>query len=352
MRAVAIRAVVAALLLLAAGAFAIDWNQLVLPGRQRETNDATVQGDPTQLKARVAGYLAAVPVADYQVVHRGDLLYALEDSDYRARAARAEADVAEGEAAAKVAQAQLAEQAAEVDVAAAQIKAGEASLAYAHEERARQAALVGTESYLARDWQNAVAADQQAAAALAGQRKALAAQQAQTQVRQAQLEGARASLAARRAALDYARVELGYTRIAAPFDGVVTQRLARVGDYVGAGTALISVVPLQTVWVVANYREVQLTHVRPGQRAEVRIDAIPGVVLAGRVDSLEPVSEAQASAMPPDRSTGNFTKVVQRVPVKIVLDPRPDLVGRVLVGLSAETRVDTGAPPSPDRTPN
>ena len=214
MRAVAIRAVVAALLLLAAGAFAIDWNQVVLPGRQRETNDATVQGDPTQLKARVAGYLAAVPVSDYQAVRKGDLLYALEDVDYRARVARAKADAEEGEAAVKVAEAQLAQQQAEVDVAAAQIKSGEASLAYAHEERARQAALLNTESYLARDWQNAVAADQQSAAGLAGQRKALAAQQAQVEVRRAQLEGARASLAARRAALDYARVQLGYTHIA------------------------------------------------------------------------------------------------------------------------------------------
>ncbi len=226
------------------------------------------------------------------------------------------------------------------------VEGGEAELKRARLERVRQGRLRHTESYLARDWEDAVAAEQRQTATVEGDRRALAAAQAALGTLQAGLRGSEADLAARQAAQQLAQVRLGYTRVMAPFDGVVTSRLARLGEYVSPGRALITLVPLHDVWVVANYREVQLNRVRVGQRARVHVDALPGVTLAGHVGSLEPASQAVGSTLPPDRATGNFTKVVQRVPVKIVLDPRPDVLDRLRPGLSAEARILTASPPS------
>lgn len=355
MRNILARAVVLVLMVLAVAAFAIDWNVLIGPTDRRGTDDAMLQGNPTQLATRAGGFLAAVPVGDYAFVHAGELLFQVDDRDYRARldqsaaeVAAAEADVAEGEA-------ELALQVARLGVGAATIQGGQADLERVRLERLRQDSLLHTESFLQRDWQDAVAAEQRQRATVEGDRRALSAAQARLGVLRAELQARRATLAAQRAVLTLARVELGHTRITAPSDGVVTARLARRGEYVSPGRALITLVPLRDVWVVANYREVQLTHVRPGQRALVTVDALPGLRLAGHVDSLEPASQALGSVLPPDRATGNFTKVVQRVPVKIVLDRdaidrdaldgRPGLAGMLRPGLSAEVRIDTGAVP-------
>jgi membrane fusion protein (multidrug efflux system) len=154
----------------------------------------------------------------------------------------------------------------------------------------------------------------------------------------------RAAAKAKRAATDLAKIELGYTRITAPIDGMVSERGVRTGQYVHDGTQVISVVPLRNVWVVANYKETQLTHVRIGQRAEIMIDTFPGVVVAGRVDSISPASGSQFTLLPPDNATGNFTKVVQRIPVKITLNPGHPLEGQLRPGMSviATIRTDTG----------
>ncbi len=340
MRGVAIRAVVAVLALVALAAFLIDWNGLVGPGAVRDTLDASLDGDPTQLRARVPGYLAQVPARDYAPVHAGDLLYGIDDRDYRARVEAARAEFSRSEAAVAEAHAQVLQQEAQVGVAEAELARAAAERELRGQERARQAALLNTESYLARDWQAAVAADRQQAATVDGNRRAVLADQIQLEVLRARLAGQRAALDSRRAALAAAEVELGYTRIVAPFDGVTTARLARAGEYVAPGAALITLVPLHGVWAVANFREVQLTRMHPGQPARVRVDAIPGVVFAGHVDSIAPDSQAQGSAMPPDRAAGNFTKIEQRIPVKVVLDARPDFDARLLPGLSAEVCVD------------
>ena len=345
MRNALIQAVIAAFLLLGAVALVVDWNALVMFGTRRETNDARLDGDPTQLKTRVAGYLAQVPAQDDHLVRRGALLFQVDDRDYRARVDRAAADVAQDEAALAAAIARLAQQMAQIDVAHADVAAADADAERAHLERSRQAALVHTESYLARDWENAIAADGQRQAASAGARRALAAEQAQSEVLQAEIAGQRATLARAHAVLARAQVELGYTRIVAPFDGVTTARLVRVGDYVAPGTALISVVPLHGTWVVANFREVQITYMRPGQPAWVRVDAVPGGVFRGHVDSLEPTSEAQGATLPPDRAAGSFTKIEQRVPVKVTLDARPAFAARLLPGLSAEVVINTAEAP-------
>ena len=345
MRNLAVRAFVAALALLAVCAFAIDWNQLILSGTRRNTDDASIQGDPVMLRTRVSGYLASVPVSDYQTVHKGDLLFAVEDVDYRARVDRAAADLAMAQAAVQVAKARIVEQLAQLGVSIAGIHDADAGLQQARLEKLRQAALLHTESYLQRDWQNAQAAEGSRQAGKEGREKDLVAAEAQVEVLRAQYGEATAQAANARAALDYAQVQLGYCRIVAPVDGVVTARLVRRGAFVAPGTGLITVVPLQPTWVVANYREVALTRMRAGQEVEVHVDALPGVRLHGHVDSLEPESQAEQSALPPDRAAGNFTKVVQRVPVKIALDPRPELAGALRPGLSAETWVETAAAP-------
>ena len=141
----------------------------------------------------------------------------------------------------------------------------------------------------------------------------------------------RAAAKAKRAAFDLSKIELGYTRITAPIDGMVSERGVRAGQYVHDGTQVISVVPLHNVWVVANYKETQLTRVKIGQRAEITIDTFPGVVVTGRVDSI-PASGSQFTLLPPDNATGNFTKVVQRIPVKITLDPGSSARGAVATG--------------------
>lgn len=341
MRNLVVRATIAALLLLAIAVFAIDWNQVLLFGTHRMTDDATLQGNPVTLQTRVSGYLAEVTVADYQFVHKGDLLFLIEDTDYRARTRRAAAELDQAEAAVRAANAEVAQSQAQLGVSVAAVHTADAGLQQARLERLRQAELLHTESFLQRDWQNAQATEQARQGAKDGRIKDLAGAEVQIDVQRAQAAQARAQVMQRKAALDLARIELGYTRITAPVDGVVTARLLRRGAYAPAGATLITVVPPSPVWVVANYREVALTHVHPGQPVEVHVDALPDLRLHGHVDSLEPRSQADQSALPPDRAAGNFTKVTQRVPVKIVLDPRPDLAGALRPGLSAETWIET-----------
>ncbi|MBV9747176.1 MAG: HlyD family secretion protein, partial [Acetobacteraceae bacterium] len=167
----------------------------------------------------------------------------------------------------------------------------------------------------------------------------------------AQLNLARATLDQRRAALAQAKINLGYTRITAPDDGVVGQRLAFKGQYLSPGTQVITLVPVDQVWAVANYREEQVKGMRVGQPAVVRVDAYPTVVLHGHVQSFEPTSEANGSPTPPDRAVGSFTFIEQRIPVKIALDEDHALAGRLLPGLSVETVVNLGTAPSTTANP-
>jgi membrane fusion protein (multidrug efflux system) len=164
-----------------------------------------------------------------------------------------------------------------------------------------------------------------------------------------QARQARATLDGQQAARDLAAINLGNTRITAPVDGIVGQRLVRPGQYLSVGTQVIAVVPLPNVWVIANYKETQMTRVRVGQSVRVTVDSFPGTVLHGRVDSWSPASGAQFSLLPPDNATGNFTKVVQRIPVKIVLDPDPSLGELLRPGMSVIATIDTNSVPPKSR---
>jgi membrane fusion protein (multidrug efflux system) len=275
-------------------------------------------------------------------VKAGDLLVEIVDDDYRAQVAQAEGNVASAQATAETITQQKLLQIASIAEAQATIRASEADLTRYHLETVRQEALLatgiaGTHQIV----EQAVDNEQRSAATVAVNQSKLTQQVQQLSVLDSQEKQARAAVAVQQAALDLARINLGYTRIVAPVDGMVGQRQVQDGQYLSAGTQVISIVPLPHVWVIANYKETQMTRVRIGQPARVTVDTFPGTVLHGHVDSWSPASGAQFSLLPPDNATGNFTKVVQRIPVKIVLDPDPALDDLLRPGMSVIPTIDT-----------
>ena len=327
--------------------FVTQWDRWVGDGTRQETDDAYVQGDLTPLSAQVDGYVSQVPVDDFQYVKKGDLLIAIEDDDYGARVAQAEADAAGANAAIENLKAHKAAQKAIVAQAQDAITGTQADLERAQLEDARQRKLLETTFGTQQRVEQTDAAEKQLAATLASDQAALEAQQRQMAVLDTQEEQLRADAKAKQAALDLAKINLDHTRITAPVDGEVSERGVRVGQYVHAGTQVISVVPLKNVWVIANYKETQLTHVVVGQGAEIRVDTFPGVVIKAKVDSIAPASGSQFSLLPPDNATGNFTKVVQRIPVKLRLNADNPLAGRLRPGMSVEATILTDTTPPP-----
>jgi membrane fusion protein, multidrug efflux system len=333
------------ILLLAGGLVAVvatEWNWWVGSARWQTTDDAYLTADLTPLAAKVPGYVRRVVVHDFQKVKAGDLLVEIVDDDYRAQVAQAEGNVASAQATAETIVQQKQLQAASIAEAEATIHASEADLTRYHLETVRQEALLatgiaGTHQIV----EQAVDNEQRSAATVAVNRAKLTQQVEQLNVLNSQERQARATIAVQQAAADLARINLGYTRIVAPVDGMVGQRQVQDGQFVSAGTQVISLVPLPNVWVIANYKETQMTRVRLGQPVRVTIDAFPGVVLHGHVDSWSPASGAQFSLLPPDNATGNFTKVVQRIPVKIVLDPDPAIDDLLRPGMSVIPTIDT-----------
>ena len=335
------------ILLLAGGLvllLAHEWDWWVGSAVRQSTDDAYLQADLTPLAAKVPAYVRAVPVQDFQRVKAGDLLIQLVDDDYRAQLEQSEANVAAAEAAIQNIEQQKLLQQAMIAQAEATISATEADVTRFHLETVRQQALLANGLAGTRQiTEQAVDNEKHAEATLELNRAQLEQQRQQVNVLDSQERQARAALKAQQAARDLAAINLGYTRITAPVDGMVGQRQVRPGQYVSTGTQVISVVPLPNVWVVANYKETQMTHVRVGQPARVTVDAFPGAVLKGHVDSWSPASGAQFSLLPPDNATGNFTKVVQRIPVKIVLDADPRVAQLLRPGMSVIATIDTGA---------
>jgi membrane fusion protein (multidrug efflux system) len=211
------------------------------------------------------------------------------------------------------------------------------------QEQERQQSLSQTESGTRQRLEQAVAAYAKAQADVRASRAVIAAQQHQLEVLQGNRKQRAADVEAAKATLASAKLKLGYTKISAPFDGVVGERQVQPGDYVNIGTNLINVVPLPKVYVIANYKETQLTHVRPGQPVEITVDSFPRETLRGRVERIAPATGAQVALLPPDNATGNFTKVVQRIPVRIQFDDGQPLLARLVPGMSVVTRIDTRA---------
>ncbi len=319
-----------------------NWNRWIGEARFESTDDANMVGDVTPLAAKVNGYVEAVPVNDYQTVAKGDLLVQIEASDYRAQLDQAEANLQSAQAALENLGNQKEVQRALIRQAEATIQATAADLKRYALEAQRQRTLLqtkvaGTEQNVeqADDNQNRTAAQLALNAAQLDQQKALLAS-LDVQERQliAQVRAAESQVA-------LARNNIDYTRIVAPADGMVSQRQVRPGQFVNVGTQVIAMVPLPNIWVIANYKETQMTNVRLGQTARVRVDAFPDLKLTGHVDSWSPGTGSTFALLPPDNATGNFTKVVQRVPVKIVLDPNPALGTLVRPGMSVEATIDT-----------
>ncbi|GAA4488114.1 HlyD family secretion protein [Gluconacetobacter asukensis] len=314
--------------------------------RCETTNDAFVHADTVVLSAHVAGYVTEVPVADNARVSTGQTLIAIRDDDYHAGLAEKDATFHEAEAALEVVQRQIVLQTSQVSAADATLRMAEADVTQRRLERRRQHDLITDGSTSHRDLEVADADLARLSAARDRDAALLDAARHMQDVLRARLAQARAAVEAARASRDLAAIDLGYTRITSPVSGQLTARMVYVGEYVGLGTQVARVAPLPDVWIVANFREVQLTHMRGGQAASITVDAFPGRTFRGHVDSIGPVSGAETALLPPDNATGNFTHIVQRFPVKIVLEPSQEGVDLLRPGMSSlvSVRTDTGTP--------
>ncbi|TAU87947.1 HlyD family secretion protein [Rhizobium leguminosarum] len=337
------RAVLAAALL-AGVAFAGDFgHRYWTVGRFIEsTDDAYVKADYTTVAPKVAGYISQVLVNDNDAVKAGQVLARIDDRDFQAALSQARADVKAAEAAITNIDAQISLQQSVIEQARATIDASQASLDFAVSDAARSALLItngaGTQS---RAEQTQSARDQ-AAAAVERDRAALVTAQNKVPVLQTEREQTVARRDRAAAAAQQAELNLSYTDIVAAVDGTVGARSIRVGQYVTSGTQLMAVVPLHAVYVVANFKETQLTYISPGQPVEIKVDSFPDISIKGHVDSVSPASGLEFSLLPPDNATGNFTKIVQRIPVKIVIDDEA-LSGLLRSGMSVEPEIDTKA---------
>jgi membrane fusion protein, multidrug efflux system len=320
------------------------WDRWTGAARFESTDDAFVAGDVTPLSAHVSGYITEMPVNDFQTVRKGDLLAVIDPSDYQAQFDLAQANLAAAQASLANLANQRVVQEALVHQAEATIDATEADVLRYQLEDQRQRNLLKTG--IAGTQQLVEQADDNAKKALAQrrlneaqldqQKAALAAIDIQEKQLRAQIDAAAAQVA-------LAADNLRYTRILSPADGLVGQRQVRLGQFVNVGTQVIAVLPLPNIWALANFKETQMTNIRVGQPARVTVDAFPDLKLTGHVDSWSPGTGSTFALLPPDNATGNFTKVVQRVPVKIVLDNNPSLGALVRPGMSVEATIDTGA---------
>ena len=312
----------------------------------QSTDNAYVQGDIAVLSPRIEGDVAAIRVADNQRVHAGDPLIELDPADWRARLDQATATAAEAAAAVETAQRQVGQQQATIDAAQAAIVQAQAEQARANADATRSGTLVtaGWASRQAND--QAIADSRKANAAVTAAQAQKAAAEQQLSVLRAQIVQAKARQQNADAAVQLAQNNLSYTVIRAPFDGIAGNRAAELGQHVTPATQLIAVAPLpEQLYVVANFKETQLRRMQPGMKVRLIPDIDSSAAVDGRVDSLAPATGALFSLLPPENATGNFTKVVQRVPVKLVLDPAEAAhAGWLRAGLSVTAEVDTRGP--------
>ena len=373
-----------------------NWNRWTSGRVSQKTDDAYLRADLTPLSTKVAGLVETVAVSDYQSVRAGDVLVQLRDDDFQAQVQQADAallsakdsliqnqrqrelqdsKIAQAEAGIRSAEAQITAAQAGIDAAKSSIgtaqsgvEAAKADAERTRLERQRQEALVATASATHQTLEQVTADEERYRAQVSSRQDDVKTATAQLNSRHADLTRARAGLEsakaeleaqkrqravlesqelllhddvkAKEAALTLARINLGYTRITAPENGIVGERKVRPGQLVSPGTQVISLIESE-VWVQANYKETQLRQMRAGDPAEIRVDAFPGLVLKGRVEQVAPASGSQFALLPPDNATGNFTKIVQRVPVKIVLDPDQSMTAQLRPGLSVNVAVRT-----------
>ncbi len=305
------------------------------------TDDAYVEAHSVLISPKISGYISEVPVDDNQAVKAGQALARIDPRDYQTALDQARANVMAAQANIDTLNQQIAQQKLVVEQDRQQVASDQAALVYSQQDFQRY-------TNLAKDgWGTVQRAQQTQAdirekdAAVQHDTAVVAAAAKQINVFEAQLAQAGAMLAQQQASEHQAELNLSYTAITAPVDGTVGVRTLRVGEYVQAGTQLMAVVPLQAVYITANYKETQLTDVRPGQPVTLDVDTFPGTTVRGHVDSLAPASGQEFALLPPDNATGNFTKIVQRIPVKIVVDADDPLANLLRPGMSVEPTIDT-----------
>jgi membrane fusion protein, multidrug efflux system len=332
---------VGASVLALAGAGDFGWKYWTVGRFQVSTDDAYVKADSTTIAPKVSGYLASVLVGDNEPVKTGQVLAKIDDRDFRVALNQASADLAAAKAAVATKLAAITAQQSVIEAAQATIAVDQATLTFAEQDDKRYA-------QLASNGYGSVQNAQQAASRLAGGRAAVARDTAslanatkQLDVLKAELVQAQATVSRDEALQEQAELNLSYTTITSAVDGTVGNRTLRVGQYVQAGTQLMAVVPLSAAYIVANYKETQLADVHPGQAVAISVDTYPGVTFNGHVDSIAPASGQEFALLPPDNATGNFTKVVQRIPVKIVLDPGTAFAGELRPGMSVYPTIET-----------
>lgn len=311
---------------------------------EASTDNAYVRGDVTALAPKVGGYVTAVEVEDNQAVRAGDVLFRIDDRDHRARMAQAAANV-------EAARANLANVGAETELQLALVRQAEAQrrstlaeMTLATKVATRRRELFRSRAVSEAHVDESEAARSRAEAGVAAASATVDAQQQRLSVLAARREAAEAAVAQAEAARDLARIALDDTVVRAPVGGIVGNRQVRLGRLVAPGTPLLDIVPVHDLWLVANFKETEIGHIRPGQAARIVVDGFPDETLAGVVDSFAPGSGAAFSLLPPDNATGNFVRVVQRVPVKIRFVGNP-LPGRLVPGLSARVEIAGGGRP-------
>jgi membrane fusion protein (multidrug efflux system) len=309
---------------------------------QESTDNAYVQGDISVISPQIDGYVAAVNVGDNQAVKAGDILVRIEDRDFKARLDQANAVMATAKANLVTINSQILYQQTRVAQAQAQLEASNAEQRRAQQQYDRYAKLVNDKVISRQEFDDAEATLVKGKADVIRAAAAINAEQAQLVVIQAQLKEAEAKVNETAAEAELAANDLDKTVIRAPIDGVVGNRGVRVGHYVKSGTQMLSLVPTN-VYVLANFKETQLTQMKPGQKVEIKVDAYPDTPLVGEVESFAPASGALFSLLPPENATGNFTKIVQRLPVRIKVSAENALRGMLRPGLSVEASVDTAS---------
>jgi membrane fusion protein (multidrug efflux system) len=317
------------------------WNRWESDSEWQSTDDAYLQADLTPIASKVSGYVRALPVQDFDRVRSGQLLAEVVDDDYRASVEQINAGIASAAAQVAALKAQRPLQEANVRAAKAIVDAVDANINQNGRDLARQERLLSTGSSSTEAGEKLKNTHAQLAAQLDQVRAQQSAAARQLDVLAAQQAQAESVVAAQKASLQIAQLNLSYTRVLAPQDGVIGQRQVKPGQYVGVGSQITTLTPLPNVWVIANYKETQLTHMRVGERAEITVDTFPGRRLRGHVLAFAPGAGSQFALLPPDNATGNFTKVVQRIAVKIAIDDSDGLADLLRPGMSVVARVDT-----------
>ena len=324
-----------------AGAAWYGWDYWTVGRYLVSTDDAYVKADSTTVAPKVSGYLHEVLVGDNERVTAGQILARIDQRDFRVALDQAKADVAAARAAIASKQAQLEVQRTAIDAAKATVDVDQATVTFAAQENKRYTDLATTGYGSVQNAQQAQSRNAGAQAAIARDTANLASALKQMDLLKAEIVQANATLARSEAVQSQAQLNLDYTSIVAPIDGIVGNRTLRPGQFVQAGTQLMSVVPATGAYVVANFKETQLTDVREGQPVDIAVDMFPGQVVHGRVDSIAPASGQEFALLPPDNATGNFTKVVQRIPVRIALDGDNNPLVALRPGMSVIPTIET-----------